>query len=176
MQDAKAIAKKSPSGHHHTTLSGYMFATKAHIDNRKKVAKQQYLLHMSPQYGELRPTSGWDPFVSLGHLANFNGFRALASLLQPRRSTEANQTLHNVWPLAGLVDYIYIRLLLRNGILPGAKFTLRPPKSCALLLAVLLHGSRAVGANQTAVLSTGLHLYSASRPSGWALPHILVYM
>jgi len=58
MQDAKAIAKKSPSGHHHTTLSGYMFATKAHIDNRKKVAKQQYLLHMSPQYGELRPTSG----------------------------------------------------------------------------------------------------------------------
>jgi len=22
---------------------------------------------MSSQYGELRPTSGWDPFVSLGH-------------------------------------------------------------------------------------------------------------
>jgi len=22
---------------------------------------------MSPQYGELRPTSGWDRFVSLGH-------------------------------------------------------------------------------------------------------------
>ena len=34
----------------------------------KKLVKQQYLLHMSPQYGELRPTSGWDPFVSLGHL------------------------------------------------------------------------------------------------------------
>jgi len=32
----------------------------------------------------------------------------LASLLQRRRSTEANQTLHNVWPLPGLVDYIYI--------------------------------------------------------------------
>jgi len=28
--------KKSPSGHHRTTLSGYIFATKAHIDNRKK--------------------------------------------------------------------------------------------------------------------------------------------
>ena len=28
--------KQSPSGHHHTTLSGYIFATKAHIDNRKK--------------------------------------------------------------------------------------------------------------------------------------------
>jgi len=43
---------------HRTTLSGYIFATKACIDNRKKLVKQQYLLHMSPQYGELRPTIG----------------------------------------------------------------------------------------------------------------------
>jgi len=28
--------QKSPSGHHHTTLSGYIFTTKARIDNRKK--------------------------------------------------------------------------------------------------------------------------------------------
>jgi len=35
IQDPK-IAKKSPSGHHRTTLSGYVCATKAHIDNRKK--------------------------------------------------------------------------------------------------------------------------------------------
>ena len=42
-----------------------------------------------------------------GTLANFNGFRVLAALLQRRRSTEANQTFHNVWPLTGLVDYIY---------------------------------------------------------------------
>jgi len=32
--------------HHRTTLSGYIFATKAHIDNRKKLVKQQYLLQM----------------------------------------------------------------------------------------------------------------------------------
>ena len=32
----KNVAKKSPSGHHPTTLSGYIFATKACIDNRKK--------------------------------------------------------------------------------------------------------------------------------------------
>ena len=31
---------------------------------RKKLVKQQYL-YMLPQYGELRPTSGWDRFVSL---------------------------------------------------------------------------------------------------------------
>jgi len=34
----------------------YIFATKAHIGNRKKIVKQQYLLHKSTQYGELRPT------------------------------------------------------------------------------------------------------------------------
>ena len=36
IQDAK-IAKNSPSGHHHTTLSGCIFATKAYSDNRKKM-------------------------------------------------------------------------------------------------------------------------------------------
>jgi len=30
------IAKNSPSGHHRTQLSGYIFAIKAHIDNREK--------------------------------------------------------------------------------------------------------------------------------------------
>jgi len=32
----KNDAKKSPSGHHRTTLLGYIFGTKACIDNRKK--------------------------------------------------------------------------------------------------------------------------------------------
>jgi len=30
------IAKNLLSAHHRTTLSGYILATKAHIDNRKK--------------------------------------------------------------------------------------------------------------------------------------------
>jgi len=30
-------AKKSPSGHHRTILSGYIFATNAHINNRKNL-------------------------------------------------------------------------------------------------------------------------------------------
>ena len=54
----KKVAKKSPTGHHRATLSGYIFGTKACIDNREKLVKQQYLLYMSPQYGELRHTSG----------------------------------------------------------------------------------------------------------------------
>jgi len=46
--------------------------------------------------------------VVWGTPANFNGFRVLAALLQRRRSTEANQTLYDVWPSPGLVRYIYI--------------------------------------------------------------------
>jgi len=36
MKDAK-IPKNSPSAHHHTTLLGHAFATKARIDNQKKI-------------------------------------------------------------------------------------------------------------------------------------------
>jgi len=60
--------KNSPCGHHRTTLSSYVFGTKARIDNReKKLVKQQCLHHMPPQYGELHPTSDRDLLVSLGH-------------------------------------------------------------------------------------------------------------
>jgi len=38
--------KKSPFWHHCTNLTGYIFGTTASIDNRKKLIKQQYLLHM----------------------------------------------------------------------------------------------------------------------------------
>jgi len=87
------IAKKSPSGHHPTTLSGYIFATKACIDNRKKILKQQYLLHMSPPYGELRPTSGWDLSLVLGTPVNSNGFHVLAALLHGTLVVGISQTL-----------------------------------------------------------------------------------
>jgi len=47
------MAKNSPSGHHRTTLSGYIFATKARIDNRKKnlLNNNVDLPHTSSQYG-----------------------------------------------------------------------------------------------------------------------------
>jgi len=60
---------------------------------------------MSSQYGPLTPEIGSGIWVIL---ANFNGFRVLASILQWRRSPEANQTLHDVWPSPGLVHDIYI--------------------------------------------------------------------
>ena len=44
------------------------------------------------------------------------------------------------------------------------------------VLAVLLHGTLVVGVSQTAKLNRGRHLYSAGRPSRWALAHILVLL
>jgi len=114
--------KKLPYGHHRTALSGCIFATMARIDNRKK---QQYLLHMPHNMVNFGPLAAEIDWWVWRTPANFNGFRVLPSLLHRHRSTEANQTLHDVWPFPGLVDYLYV--LPCNGILPGAKFTSRPP-------------------------------------------------
>ena len=42
------------------------------------------------------------------------------------------------------------------------------------VLAALLHDTLVVGVSQSAALNRGRHLYSAGRPSRWALAHILV--
>jgi len=42
------------------------------------------------------------------------------------------------------------------------------------VLAALLHGTLVVGVSKTVALNRGRHLYSAGRPSRWALAHILV--
>jgi len=73
---------------------------------------------MSPQYGELRPTSGWHQFGSLGHPYKFQRVSRLGSITAWYSSSE------------------------------------RQPNF--------------------AVLNWGRHLYSAGRPSRWALAHILV--
>jgi len=75
----------------------------------------------------------------LGTPANLNGFRVVASLLQPRRWMEVNQTLHDVWPSPRVVHHIYTF----SGLLPGAKFTLFPN------LAFSYTGIRALGVSQT---------------------------
>ena len=121
--------QKSPSGRHRTTLSGYIFAIKARIDNRKKNLLSSNISSTCPHnmvnFGPLAAE-----IVSLvwGTPGNFNVFRVLSTLLQRRRSTEVNQTLHYVWPSPGLVRYIYTFGIScpPDGILPRAKFTLCP--------------------------------------------------
>jgi len=74
----------------------------------------------------------------------------LACLLQPRRSTEANQTLHDVWPSPGLVHYIYIF----GGSCPATEFCQLQSSLCVQvlrspILAALLNGTRVVGVSQS---------------------------
>ena len=45
--------------------------------SEKKLVKQQYLLYMSPQYGELGPLAAEIVSLVWGTPANFNGFRVL---------------------------------------------------------------------------------------------------
>ena len=91
----KKSQKNSLSGHHHTTLSGYIFATKAHIDNRKKIVKQQYRLHMSSQYSDFGPVTAEIGSGVWGTPGNFNGFRVLAALLHGTMVVGAIQTLRH---------------------------------------------------------------------------------
>jgi len=99
--------KKSPSRHHCTTLSGYIFAVRHVATIGKKVVKHQYLLQMSSQYSKLRPTSGWDQLAGLGHPSKFQWVSRLGFVIAARCSPEANQTLHDVWSSPGLVHYVY---------------------------------------------------------------------
>jgi len=103
------LREKVPSVHHRTSLSGYIFATKAFIDSRKKNLLNSNIfsicLHNMVNFGLLMAEISWQVWDTP---ANFNGFRVLASVLHRRRSMEVHQTLHDVWPSPGLVHYIYI--------------------------------------------------------------------
>jgi len=72
------------------TLSGYVFASKARIDNWKKNSLNSKLLHMSSQYGELRPTSGWDLLASLRHPSTFQRVSRFGSVTA-RHSTSGRR-------------------------------------------------------------------------------------
>ena len=145
------IPKKSPSGHHRTTLSGYIFATKARIDNRKKNLLSSNISSTRPHnmvnFGQLAAE-----IVSLvwGTPANFNGFCVLPSSLLRRCSLEANHTLHDVWPYPAMLYYVYIF----GGSCPLTEFcplqnSLYVQVLRSLILAPLLHGTPAADVSQT---------------------------
>ena len=131
---------------------------------------------MSSQYGELRPTAAEIGPVVWGTPASFNGFRVLAALLQRRRSTEANHTLHDVSPSPGLVHYIHFRWLLpRYRILPGAKFTLRPPSLALSYWQRYCTALEQWARDKLCAVEHRAPPISAGRPSRWASAHILVH-
>ena len=86
--------KNSPAAHHCTTLSGYIFATKACIDNWKKNLFRSNISSTCPynmvNFGPLAAE-----IVSLvwGTPANFIGFRVLAALLHGSLLVGVSQTV-----------------------------------------------------------------------------------
>jgi len=72
--------------------------------------------HNMVNFGPLTAEICWRVW---GTPTNFNGFRILPSLLHRRRSTEANQTLHDVWPSHGLHGTICTHF---HGLLPRTEF------------------------------------------------------
>jgi len=85
--------KKSPSRHHRTTLSGYIFATKARIDNRKKNLLSSNISPTCPHnmvnFGPLTAEIGSGAWCTP---ANFNAFRFLAVLLHCSLVVGVSQT------------------------------------------------------------------------------------
>jgi len=74
-----------------TTLSGYIFATKARIDNRKNTCRiSSTRSHNMVNFGPLAAEIGT---VVWGTPANFNGFRVLAALLHGTPVLGVSQTL-----------------------------------------------------------------------------------
>jgi len=112
--------KNLASAHHRTKLSCYIFTTKASINNRKKLVKQQYLLHKNSQYGELWPSNGWDRLACLGHPRKFQ------------------------WVLR--LDFVTAPTSLDGG---QPNFALFIQVLHFSILAALLHSTRAVGISQT---------------------------
>ena len=125
-----AEPKNSPKNCHLGTIAQLCRATSSqlrHVSTIGKKFQQQYLLHMSSQYGELRPTRGWNRSGSLKHLSyNFNWFRVLAALLHDTPVLGVSQTLRR-W-----TEGATYRAAITLSIGPHSSVCLRGHNDCLL--------------------------------------------
>jgi len=71
--------KISPKIHYLGTIAQLCRAVSSQLGR----VTQQYLLHMSPQYGELPATNGWDRFLSLWQPSKFQQVSYLGIVMAP---------------------------------------------------------------------------------------------
>jgi len=115
---------------------------------------------MSPQYGELRPTSGWDRSGSLRSVAQ----------QKPTKLCTVFGCL-----LCWYTTYTFSGALAPLRILPGTKLNLHAPSLALSYFGSVTARHLSSGHEPNfAALSTRRHLYLAGWPSRWALAHILV--
>ena len=162
-------------------MSSYIFVTKARID--KKILLSSNISHIcrhnTVNFGPLTAEIRWRVW---GTRTNFNGLQrhGFVAELHRRRSTEVNQTFHDVWPSPALVYTI-------GGLCPVTKFCQLQNSLCAQVLLSInwhvtaWHSSMAsakvcdvVQGMKLRNFRRGRHLYSAGRPSRWASAHIIV--
>ena len=73
--------QNSPSGHHRTSLSGYIFASKARINTRKNVLSSNISSTCPHNVVNFGPLTAENVSLVWGTPANFNRFRVLSALL-----------------------------------------------------------------------------------------------
>jgi len=84
MQDPKHHQKFSHLG----TIAQLCRAISSQLRHSSTIGKNSLNSNMSSQYGELWPTSGWDPFISLGHPSKFQRVSHLGSVTTRHSSSE----------------------------------------------------------------------------------------
>jgi len=124
----KKIDKNLSSGHHRTTLSGSIFATKKLIDRRKNLLNSNISSicpHNMTNFGTLTAEICLPVW---GTTANSTGFASCCRYCSDvfhRRPTQLCMMFGRLLRWYNII-YIFRGFLPPDGILPGAKFTLRP--------------------------------------------------
>jgi len=133
---------------------------------------------MSPQYGELWLTNGWDWFASLRHPSKFQRVSRLSFVTAATSLTGGQPNFAQCLAvLCACALYIHFwRFLPPDGFLQNSLYVqvLHSP-----ILEALLHCTPAAGVSQTLRRGArnfrrGRHLYSAGWPSRCASAHVLV--
>jgi len=168
--------QKSPKIRHLHTIAQLCRAVSSQLRHvstiGKKLVKQQYLLHMSPQYGKLWPTKGRDRFGSFGHPSEFQRVWRLALVT-------AAMSLTGGQPNFARCLAIWYTIYTLFGVLAPTEFCLEQNslyvKSCVILY--WKHHCTALQQRASAKLCsvvqeiefqnlcTERHLYLARRPS-----------
>ena len=79
----------------------------------KKLVKHQYVIHMSPQYGKLRPINGWDLLASLAHPSKFQRVSRLGFVTAPTSLTGGQPNFARCLTVSWAAAlYIHFRWLL----------------------------------------------------------------
>jgi len=162
--------KKSPKIGHLDTIAQLCRAVSSQLRHvstiGKKIVKQQYLLHMCPQYGKLWPNNGWDWFTSLGQPSKLQRVSRLAFVLR-HFSDVAHQRPTKLCTMFGCL-LRWHTIYTFSGALARTEFCLY----IQVLRSTILYGTAAAGISQTVQRGTrnGFMELSQRAPPilGWA--------